>query len=147
MLRREEGPPSVTLGPSPPGNDLTQQTGHSGCDARYAWDAQQQGADRTSCAPTIVAVPGRMVCLPGILDWMLSVIQNGFSLQFRCRPPHIKGVIASTVQAQEESVLLQEICSLLTKQAIEAVPMQERERERDDFTTGIFCHPEKRQRC
>lgn len=50
--------------------------------------------------PTAIAVPSVWRAIPGISDWMLSVIQNRY---FNNR---FNGVIASMTQAQEESIFL-----------------------------------------
>ncbi len=40
----------------------------------------------------------------GISRWLLGVIKHGYTLQFRCRPPHFKGVVQSLTFASKRAV-------------------------------------------
>lgn len=59
--------------------------------------------------------------LPVVLEWLLKTIINGYTIQFACRPPRFSGMIMSDMDL---TVLQAEICSLLSKQAIEEVPAE-----------------------
>lgn len=76
--------------------------------------------------------------IPGISHWVRNIIENGYMLQFRRRPPRFNGVVMSTVPAHNEPVLRQEVLNLLTKRAIEVVPPSERERAISTAATLSF---------
>lgn len=66
--------------------------------------------------------------IPGISPWLLNVIEHGYSIQFRRRPPHFSGV------------LRQESLNLLTKRAIKRVPPSELESR---FYSRYFVVPKR----
>ncbi len=54
--------------------------------------------------------------------WLLSVIERGYTLQFRRRPPYFHGVAQSLTLPWNALILRQELYNLLEKGAIERVP-------------------------
>lgn len=78
--------------------------------------------------------------IPGISPWVLNIIENGYSLQFRHRPPRFNGVVSSVVSPQNIPVLRQEIDSLLAKRAIEVVSPSEIE---SGFYSCYFVVPKR----
>ncbi|XP_056593677.1 uncharacterized protein LOC130412904 [Triplophysa dalaica] len=78
--------------------------------------------------------------IPDISHWLLNVIEHGYTLQFRRRPPRFSGVVPSLTSAQNAPVLRQEIGSLLAKGAIERVPPNERE---SGFYSRYFVVPKR----
>ncbi|KAI2644176.1 Protein P [Labeo rohita] len=65
--------------------------------------------------------------LPGVSEWVMKTIKNGYTLQFFRRPPRFNGVLMSTVREQNASILQEEIHNLLGKCAVEKVPLADRE--------------------
>ncbi len=59
--------------------------------------------------------------IPGISRWLLSVIERGYTLQFRRRPPRFNGVVQSLTLPRNAQALRQEIGCLLEKGAVERV--------------------------
>ncbi len=53
--------------------------------------------------------------IPGISRWLLSMIERGFTLQFRRRPPRFNGVVQSLTLPRNAQVLRQEVCCVLEK--------------------------------
>ncbi len=52
----------------------------------------------------------------------MATIRRGYTLQFARRPPHFRGVLATTVCSKDAQVLHTEVMNLLEKGAIEVVP-------------------------
>ncbi len=65
--------------------------------------------------------------IPGISRWLLNVIERGYTLQFRRRPPRFNGVVQSLTSPRNAQALRQEIGCLLEKGAVERVPPHELE--------------------
>ncbi len=65
--------------------------------------------------------------IPGISRWLLSVIEWGYTLQFRRRPPRFNGMVQSLTSPRNAQALRQEIGCLLEKGAVERVPPNELE--------------------
>ncbi len=59
--------------------------------------------------------------IPGVSDWVMGIIKQGYSLQFVRRPPHFSGVVSTSVQGENACVLRSEVMTLLEKGAIEMV--------------------------
>ncbi|XP_073668191.1 uncharacterized protein [Paramisgurnus dabryanus] len=140
-LHRAERSSLVPLGHSPPSSDPASNAQPPRTELPVTHETL--GGNERSGHPVIQPLSLRLDAwraIPNISEWMLNIIQKGYSLQFRRRPPRFNGVIASTVRAQDESILYQEICNLLAKQAIESVPMQERE---SGFYSRYFVVPKK----
>ncbi len=78
--------------------------------------------------------------LPGVSEWVMKSIKNGYTLQFFRRPPRFNGVLMSTVRERNASVLREEIHNLLAKHAVEAVPLTDRE---SCFYSRYFLVPKK----
>ncbi len=78
--------------------------------------------------------------LQGVSEWVMKSIKNGYTLQFFRRPPRFNGVLMSTVQERNASVLREEIHNLLAKRAVEAVPRTDRE---SGFYSRYFLMPKK----
>lgn len=117
-------PPLIFLAPQGPGSfvENTSQTLMHGqlrplCQFLEAWKA-----------------------IPGVSDWVLSIIENGYSLQFRRRPPRCNGVVPSLTTPQNAPVLRREIQNLLATGAIERVPHGELN---SGFYSRYFVVPKK----
>ncbi len=78
--------------------------------------------------------------IPGISRWLLSVIERGYTLQFRCRPPRFNGVVQSLTSPRNAQALRQEIGCLLEKGAVERVPPNELE---SGFYSRYFVLPKR----
>ncbi len=78
--------------------------------------------------------------LPGVSEWVMKSIKNGYTLQFFRRPPRFNGVLMSTVRERNASVLREEIHNLLAKRAVEAVSLTDRE---SGFYSRYFLVPKK----
>ncbi len=78
--------------------------------------------------------------IPGISRWLLSVIERGYTLQFRCRPPRFNGVVQSLTSPRNAQALRQEIGCLLEKGAVERVPPNELE---SGFYSRYFVVPKR----
>ncbi len=75
-----------------------------------------------------------------ISRWLLSVIERGYTLQFRRRPPHCNGMVQSLTLPRNAQVLRQEVCCLLKKGAVERVPPSELE---SGFYSCYFVVPKR----
>ncbi len=78
--------------------------------------------------------------IPGISRWLLSVIERGYTLQFRRRPPRFNGVVQSLTSPRNAQALRQEIGCLLEKGAVERVPPNELE---SGFYSRYFMVPKR----
>ncbi len=78
--------------------------------------------------------------IPGISRWLLSVIERGFTLQFRRRPPRFNGMVQSLTLPRNAQVLRQEVCCVLEKRAVERVPSSELE---SGFYSRYFLVPKR----
>ncbi len=78
--------------------------------------------------------------IPGISRWLLSVIERGYTLQFRRRPPRFNGVVQSLTSPRNAQALRQEIGCLLEKGAVERVPPNELE---SGFYSRYFVVPKR----
>ncbi len=78
--------------------------------------------------------------IPGISRWLLSVIERGYTLQFRRRPPRFNGVVQSLTSPRNAQALRQEIGCLLEKGAVERVPPNELE---SGFYSRYFLVPKR----
>ncbi len=59
--------------------------------------------------------------IPGVSEWVMGIIKQGYSLQFARRPPRFSGVVSTSVQGENARVLRSEVMTLLEKGAIEMV--------------------------
>ncbi len=78
--------------------------------------------------------------IPGISRWLLNVIERGYTLQFRRRPPRFNGVVQSLTSPRNAQALRQEIGCLLKKGAVERVPPHELE---SGFYSRYFVVPKR----
>ncbi len=78
--------------------------------------------------------------IPGISRWLLNVIERGYTLQFRRRPPRFNGVVQSLTSPRNAQALRQEIGCLLEKGAVERVPPHELE---SGFYSRYFVVPKR----
>ncbi len=78
--------------------------------------------------------------IPGISRWLLNVIERGYTLQFRHRPPRFNGVVQSLTSPRNAQALRQEIGCLLEKGAVERVPPHELE---SGFYSRYFVVPKR----
>ncbi len=78
--------------------------------------------------------------IPGISLWILSVMERGYTLQFRRRPPRFNGVVQSLTSPRNAQALRQEIGCLLEKGAVERVPPNELE---SGFYSRYFVVPKR----
>ncbi len=78
--------------------------------------------------------------IPGISRWLLSVIERGYTLQFRRRPPRFNGVVQSLTSPRNAQALRQEIGCLPEKGAVEQVPPNELE---SGFYSRYFVVPKR----
>ncbi len=62
--------------------------------------------------------------IPGISRWLLNVIERGYTLQFRRRPPRFNGVVQSLTSPRNAQALRQEIGCLLKKRSSRASPTE-----------------------
>ncbi len=60
--------------------------------------------------------------IPGVSEWVMGIIKQGYSLQFARRPLRFSGVVSTSVQGENARVLRSEVMTLLEKGAIEMVP-------------------------
>ncbi len=65
--------------------------------------------------------------LPGVSECVMKSIKKGYMVQFLRRLPRFNVVLMSTVRERNASVLRVEINNLLTKRAIETVPLTDHE--------------------
>ncbi len=49
--------------------------------------------------------PEAWQAIPGVLEWVMATIRRGYTLQFTQRPPHFRGVLATTVRSEDAQVL------------------------------------------
>ncbi len=61
--------------------------------------------------------------IPGVSDWVLGIIKQGYTLQFALRPPQFGCVVSISVQRSNAHVLYTEVMSLLAKGAVEMVSL------------------------
>ena len=74
-------------------------------------------------------------------QWVLEVIEHGYSLEFMQQPPPPTGVRPTRLPSeQQKEIVLKEVATLLEKNAIEPVPPSE---VREGFYSTIFCIPKK----
>ncbi len=78
--------------------------------------------------------------IPVISRWLLNVIERGYTLQFRRRPPRFNGVVQSLTSPRNAQALRQEIGCLLEKGAVERVPPHELE---SGFYSRYFVVPKR----
>ncbi|KAI2644567.1 Transposon Ty3-G Gag-Pol polyprotein [Labeo rohita] len=78
--------------------------------------------------------------LPGISAWVLSTVQIGYRIQFFRHPPRFNGVVFTSVKPELMHVLSQELQTLLSKEAIEHVPLPEIE---SGYYSRYFLVPKK----
>ncbi len=79
--------------------------------------------------------------LPGVSLWVLRTIWSGYTLQFGRNPPRFDGVHLTVVNsASKDSVLRQELSSLLQKGAIEEIPQSDIKR---GFFSRYFLVPKR----
>ncbi len=60
--------------------------------------------------------------IPGVSEWVMAMIRQGYTLQFALRPLRFRSVLTTTVCSEEAQVLREEVINLLEKGAIGIVP-------------------------
>ncbi|CAM4672887.1 unnamed protein product [Leuciscus chuanchicus] len=78
--------------------------------------------------------------LPNISQWVLHVVEKGYSIQFGSCPPRFQGVLPTVVDSEQALVMEQEVMTLLRKGAIERVSPPSRE---SGFYSRYFIVPKK----
>ncbi len=78
--------------------------------------------------------------IPGVSDWIMGIIKQGYSLQFVRRPPCFSGMVPILVQSKDAHVLPSEVMALLAKGAVEMVPPAQSE---SGFYSHYFLIPKK----
>lgn len=73
-----------------------------------------------------------------LTPWVLRTIHWGYQLQFLSRPTCFGRVITTTVSEEASPVLMEEICVLLSKGAIQVVPQGKME---EGFYSRYFLLP------
>ncbi len=106
---------------------------------RSASNTGYSRAQRPS-AKAAASVHKRVEVIPGISRWLLNVIERGYTLQFRRRPPRFNGVVQSLTSPRNAQALRQEIGCLLEKGAVERVPPHELE---SGFYSRYFVVPKR----
>lgn len=76
--------------------------------------------------------------LPNVSQWVLQIVKKGYRIQFGFCPPHFNGVLSTVVSYEQTQVLEQEVYSFLAKEAIECVPLPERD---SGFYSRYFVVP------
>ncbi len=61
--------------------------------------------------------------IPSMSDWVLKIIERGYSFQFARRLPVFRGVVQTSVHDNESHVLQAEVQTLLSNGAVETVPL------------------------
>ncbi|KAI2665230.1 UDP-sugar-dependent glycosyltransferase 52 [Labeo rohita] len=64
--------------------------------------------------------------LPNVSAWVLHTVERGYRIQFGAPPPPFNGVFP-TVVGPEQGLVIEQVATLLRKEAIEVVPPQDRE--------------------
>ncbi len=72
--------------------------------------------------------------------WFLSTVSRGYRLQFATKPTKFNGVLVSTAKVDAAKVLENEIMSLLRKQVIRAISIEE---AHQGFDSRYFLIPKK----
>ncbi|KAI2645137.1 Transposon Ty3-G Gag-Pol polyprotein [Labeo rohita] len=78
--------------------------------------------------------------LPNVSAWVLHTVERGYRIQFGAPPPPFNGVSPTLVGPEQGLVMEQEVATLLRKEAIEVVPLHERE---SGFYSRYFIVPKK----
>ncbi len=78
--------------------------------------------------------------IPGVSEWVMGIMKQGYSLQFARRSPRFSGVVSTSVQGENARVLRSEVMTLLEKGAIEMVPPALSE---SGFYSRYFLVPKK----
>ncbi|XP_053092882.1 LOW QUALITY PROTEIN: uncharacterized protein LOC113526632 [Pangasianodon hypophthalmus] len=75
--------------------------------------------------------------LPNVSQWVLRTIERGYRIQFGFPPPHFSGVLPTLV-GPVQALVMEQVCTLLRKEAIEVVPPHDR-----GFYRRYFIVPKK----
>ncbi len=78
--------------------------------------------------------------IPSVSDWVLKIIERGYSFQFARRLPVFRGVVQTSVHDNESHVLQAEVQTLLSNGAVETVPLANSE---SGFYSRYFLIPKK----
>jgi hypothetical protein len=107
-------------------------------------------ADLSPCVPRVTSL-GRDHMSPlatrveqwracAVHPWILSMVSQGYRLQFAMKPPRFNNVLVSMASGDSARILEDEISSLLRKQAIRAVP---NEQAQQGFYSRYFLIPKR----
>ncbi len=78
--------------------------------------------------------------LPNVSRWVLQTVERDYRIQFGSPPPRFNGVFPTLVGPEQALVMEQAVDTLLRKEAIEVVPLHERE---SGFYSRYFIVPKK----
>ncbi|KAI2657288.1 Transposon Ty3-G Gag-Pol polyprotein [Labeo rohita] len=78
--------------------------------------------------------------LPNVSAWVLRTVERGYRIQFSAPPLPFNGVFPTVVSPEQGLVMEQEVETLLRKEAIEVVPLQDGE---SGFYSRYFIVPKK----
>ncbi len=78
--------------------------------------------------------------LSNVPHWVLHTVERGYRIQFGPCPPLFNGVFPTLVGPEQALVMVQEVDTLLRKEAIEVVPPLDRE---SGFYSRFFIIPKK----
>ncbi|KAI2668213.1 Transposon Ty3-I Gag-Pol polyprotein [Labeo rohita] len=88
----------------------------------------------------LVSGPGAVwKLLPNVSAWVLRTVERGYRIQFGAPPP-FNGVFPTVVSPEQGLVMEQEVETLLRKEAVEVVPLQDGE---SGFYSRYFIVPKK----
>ncbi len=107
---------------------------------RSASNTGYSRAPNDRAAKAAASVHKRVEGYSGNLANLLNVIERGYTLQFRRRPPRFNGVVQSLTSPRNAQALRQEIGCLLEKGAVERVPPHELE---SGFYSRYFVVPKR----
>ncbi len=88
----------------------------------------------------LVYYNGAWQCLLNISPWILRIVERGCRLQCGYCPPKFNRVVWTVMHPEQGQVMEQEVYSLLVKEAIERVPLPDRE---SGFYSRYFIVPKK----
>ncbi len=77
--------------------------------------------------------------LPNVSQWVLRTVERGYKIQFGSRPPLFNGVFPTLV-GPEQALVMEQVETLLRKEAIEVVPTHDTE---SGFYSRYFIVPKK----
>ncbi len=82
--------------------------------------------------------------IPGVSEWVIATIRQGYTLQFTRRPPRFRSVLTTTVRNKTAQVPLASVMNLLEKVTIEIDPPAQSE---STSTAATSSSPKKMVAC